>query len=271
MSQSPETEAKPNSFAPSSPKKKQANRSSRNRSGISKPRIISDGHRLDRSDAARKRYKITAEMMEGVPHVTQKIVSGAGSIQIAIEALRADDSSDSLEFIRTYDSILPSDRTRLRLEEIFTLAGLSARRFIELVTGALMQQSGDVSRMLTAVSQPKVIAATVKAATESLPIRNSEGDVIGYTNGDVKAQEMFHRATGWLPIPKGAQTVINMQQLNQGTKEVNSDDDSEELESMDSFLMGMQDVLRPQLPAPAPVQSIIPVNAPEFEYVDAEI
>lgn len=137
-----------------------------------------------------------------------------------------------------------------------------------------MQQSADVTKMILSVSQPKVTQATIKAATDSVPIvANVDGMniVVGHTNGDIKAQEIFHKITGMLPIPKGAQTVINMQQLNQGSQKEEEDEEGEELESMDTFLMEMQDVLRPQLEAPKPQQSIIPVNAPEFEYVDAEI
>lgn len=152
-------------------------------------------------------------------------------------------------------------------------AGLTARRFVETLTGALMQQAADVTKMMLSVSQPKVTAATVKAATDSIPIMATVGGmsvVVGHTNGDVKAQEIFHKITGLLPIPKGAQTTINMQQLNQGGHK-EDDEDEEGLESMDTFLMGMQDVLRPQLPAPVPQQNIVPVNAPELSYIDAEL
>lgn len=239
--------------------------------------MVSDGHKLDRSAAARKRLGITAEDMEGVPRVTEKIIAGAGSISAAVTALRGDESDDAQAFIQKYDSLSESDRGRVSIEDIFTATGLTARRFIEVLTGALMQQSADVTKMILSVSQPKVTAATVKAATDSVPItaRNPEtGDdeVVGWTNGDVKAQEIFHKITGMLPIPKGSQTVINMQQLNQSSAK-EDDDDEEELESMDSFLMGMQDVLRPQLPAPSAesVPTLMPTNAPELEYIDAEI
>jgi len=208
--------------------------------------------------------------MDGVPQVTDRIIAGAGSTEAAIAALRGDEHPDSQAFIEKYDSVSVSDRSRLTLEQIFTAAGLSARRFVEIVTGALMQQSADVTQMMVSIAQPKVIAATVKAAIEERPIFDKEGDVVGYTLGDVKAQEIFHKATGFLPMPKGSTTIINNNQQNNGTsKEDESDEDAVPLQSMDDYLMELQDVLRPQAQLPAP--NPIPVSLPQVEYVEVEI
>jgi hypothetical protein len=206
--------------------------------------------------------------MDGVPKIKDRIVAGAGSIQKAIEALRGDDSDDALAFIERYDSISESDLPRLAIEEIFTAAGLTARRFVEVLTGALMQQSSDVTKMLVSVAQPRVVEATIKAATESLPIIGNEGEVVGWTNGDIKAQELFHKATGFLPTPKGAQTTINLQQLNQTA--VSSDEEKcDAPQSMDDFLMEIQDVVRPKALNP-PVETV-PINAPLIEYMEVEV
>jgi hypothetical protein len=232
---------------------------------------------LARSAAARKRLGITAEDMDGVPRITDRLIAGAGSIATVIAALREDDSEDAASFIAKYDSISESDRGRLTIEEIFTAAELSARRFIEITTGALMQRSGDITKMMVAVAQPRVTEATIKAATESLPIvatRDGEREVVGWTNGDVKAMEMFHKATGFLPMPKGAQTTINLNQLNQTAQLSAAEDDEGPCEpppSMDEYLLELQDVARERaLPAPAP-DAVMPINAPALEYVDAEI
>lgn len=208
--------------------------------------------------------------MEGVPEVTRNIVRACGSVDLAVQALRADDSENAQAFIEKWDYTSESDRTRLKLEEIFTAAGLTAREFIEVLTGALMQQCQDVTKMMVAVAQPKVIQATIDAAVERVPITDRDGDVVGYSNGDVKAMELFHKATGFLPTPKGSSTTINLQQLNQ-TANVNSEEESPaELQSMDEFLIEIQDCVRPQLPAP---QEHIPVlvQTPDVEYLDADV
>jgi hypothetical protein len=226
---------------------------------------------MNRKQYAEKRAGLKPGDMDGVPNVASRIVRGAGSMDNAIEALRGDDSENAKLFIAKYDSITESDRRRLTIENIFTAAGLTAREFVEVVTGALMQQGEDTSRMIVAMAKPKVMESTIKAATDCVPITDREGEIVGYSNGDVKAQELFHKITGAIQMPKGSTTNIYANQANQTVVQGRDDeDDSEELPSMDSYLMELQDVIRPQLPAPVE-PSIMPVNAPEIEYVDVEV
>lgn len=204
--------------------------------------------------------------------ITDQVIEGVGSMEMVIKILAGDNSENAKDFISTYNKLSDDDRSRLSLEEIFTAAGLSPREFIAVLSGAALERRENISRLLTAVSQPKVIASTIKAAIESLPIMDAQGEVVGYTNGDMKAQEMFHKATGWLPTPKGAQTFIV--QNNSSPKDEDEDEVAPALESMDSFLMGMQDVLRPQLPAPSTIETVptrMPKNAPDLAYIDADI
>ena len=202
-------------------------------------------------------------------------------MDLAIAALAGDESEDAQAFIRFRKQCSPSDLYRTSLEEQFTAAGLSARRFIEVLTGALMQQCGDVTKMMVAVAQPKVVQATIKAATDEIPIMQYTKDVntgivtsevIGHTNGDVKAMEIFHKATGFLPTPKGSNTTINLQQLNQTAQLTKGEEneDGDDLPSMDEYLMELQDVVRPKQ-LNAPPSSEIPINAPDIEYVDCEV
>jgi len=217
-------------------------------------------------------------MMGGVPDVTANIVRACGSVQNAVQALRSDDSEEAQGFIEKYDSIAGSDRSRLGLEEIFTSCGITARRFIEVLTGALMQQCQDVTKMMVAVAQPKVIQATIKAAIDQVPIVadvDGERIVVGHTNGDTKAMEIFHKATGFLPTPKGSNTTINLNQLNQtANMGGGGDDDGKgdiELEDMDDYLLEIQDVVRPQLPASTAPSCEIPAIMPEIEELEIEV
>ena len=199
-------------------------------------------------------------------------------VTLAIAAVgSSDDAADAILFISKYDSVTESDRERLTLEEFLVAAGLTPRRFVEVVTGALMQQASDVTKMLVSVAQPKVTAGLVKNATTGHPLsiggvvvldKNGQPIIIG--GGDVKAQEIFCKITNLLPTPKGAQTIINMQQLNQGGKD---DDDGEEeaLQPFDDYLLEIQSVIRPQLAAPKAPDAIMPINVPELDLIDAEI
>ncbi len=240
-------------------------------SGRSKIRIH-DGHHHSKREEALKRLGVDNEEIKGFPNISERVIQGCGSIEAALMALRGDDSEDAQAVIQKYDSVSDSDRKRLRFDDFVVASGLSPRRLFEVLTGALMQQSADISKMMVSVSQPKVIEATIFAATDRKPIYNPvTGELMTYTNGDVKAQELFHKATGFLPTPKGSNTTINLQQLNQTAQlPAGADDgDDEELPSMDEYLLELQDVVRPALPAPP--SSIIPANAPELEYVDCDV
>ena len=230
--------------------------------------------------AARKRLGLKPGATDGFPDLTARIKAGVGSIAKAIEVLSEDDSWESRAFMERYCSVPISDRSRLKLEEFVAAADITPRRFVELVTGALMQQCQDITKMMVAVAQPKVIQATIKAATDQVPITAYDPElecmrVVGYTNGDTKAMEIFHKATGFLPTPKGANTTINLNQLNQ-TANVNGEDDDDDdslgdLQSMDEYLIELQDVIRPPKSLSAPVENVIPASFPDVEYVDAEV
>ena len=204
------------------------------------PRVVSDGHKEKRTAAARKRLGLEEGATDGFPDLTARIKAGAGSIAKAIEVLSEDDSDDSRAFMERYRSVPKSDRSRLKLEDFVAAADITPRRFVELVTGALMQQCQDVTKMMVAVAQPKVIQATIKAATDQVPIIadvDGERIVVGHTNGDTKAMEIFHKATGFLPTPKGSNTTINLNQLNQTANLSDGEgaEESSELQSMDEF------------------------------------
>lgn len=270
---------KPSPSKPATSAKRRGRENSTTSSPAKKPRILGDGHLDSRTAAARKRLGLKQWQMEGVPDVTANIVRACGSVGVAIQALAQDDSEDARSFTDTYQKLSGSDRKRLRLEEIFTASGLSARRFVEVVTGAFMQQCQDVTKMMVAVAQPKVIQATIKAATDQVPITAYDPilechKVVGYTNGDTKAMEIFHKATGFLPTPKGANTTINLNQLNQTANMGGGDDDDDspgDLQSMDEYLIELQDVIRPPKALSAPVENVIPASFPDVEYVDAEV
>jgi hypothetical protein len=225
----------------------------------------------DRTEEARKRLGITAEDMKGVPKIGYLFRAAEGGMDACLEALRGYDDEDAQAFVEKYDSVSKSDMERLTVEEVCIASGLTIRRLREILLSALAEQSAEVSKVMVLTSQKSVIDATIKAATRETPIFDREGSIVGHTNGDVKAMEIFHKATGFLPTPKGATTTINLQQLNQTANNPALGEGDEEKclppPSTDEFLLDMQDVVRPkQLPAP----ETLPVNAPEIDYLDVQ-
>lgn len=214
----------------------------------------------NRGAEARKRLGITPEDMVGVPQITHLLKNASGGIPACIEALRGDDSEDALIFIAKWDAITESDRARLTIEEICVAAEIGTRALVGAVTVALMQQSQDATKIMVLTSQPRVVQATIDAATREEPIMNREGEIVGYRSGDVKAQDIFHRATGFLPTPKGA--TINLNQLNQTAQLPEPEEGCDPPPSADDFLLEIQSAIRPdkQLEAPRkPVHAELPM------------
>ena len=130
-----------------------------------------------------------------------------------IEAIRMHDDEDARSFIEVYDSCTKTDRSFLRIEDIAFASGVGSLRLAEVAQTAMFLSGQMRTKMLLSSAMPKVMESTIKAATDEVPITayNSEtgsNEVVGKTNGDVKAMEMFHKMSGMMPLPKGAQIAI---------------------------------------------------------------
>ena len=201
----------------------------------------------------------------GSPKITPRMILAAGGKQGIFEALGCDDSPEAVAFMEVYRSFSEAERDNFTIEELFLLAGMTARRFGEVLIGALMQQGADASRLLIAAAMPNVSETLIQAATERQPIMDNKGNLVGYANPDMKAIEIFGKISRMLPMPKGSSTVINIGQPEDGEVE-----GSAELQSVDDFLMELQSVTRNQLPAPAKTIDM-PVNSKAIEYKFSEM
>ena len=171
------------------------------------------------------------------------MILAAGGKQGIFEALGCDDSPEAVAFMEVYRSFSEAERDNFTIEELFLLAGMTARRFGEVLIGALMQQGADASRLLIAAAMPNVSETLIQAATERQPIMDNKGNLVGYANPDMKAIEIFGKISRMLPMPKGSSTVINIGQPEDG-----EDEGTAELEPMDDFLLE----LRSDHPQPTP-------------------
>lgn len=220
---------------------------------------------------ARRRLGLTDLDMRGVPKITRRVKEAVGTVRAAVRILEGDDAPDSIKFCQKWNSLSKKDKLAVHLEDVVIAAGLTPRRFMELLAGAGMEYSSSISKLIVTKNQPKVLKATIKAAITETPIV-VKGNVVGHNIGDIRAQELFHKMSGALPTPKGPSIILN--QLNQTANiEPPSPKERTPLESMDSFLLELEDIRKPkQLAARAepiiPVE--MPVNAPEIEYLGIE-
>lgn len=149
---------------------------------------------------------------EKEPIVSPMLRAAEGGIDAVLEALRAHDDPDARSFVAVYDDPrLGKRRQYLNLEAVAFVSGIGSLRLAELAQTALFLYGQLKTKLLVSSSMHKVMASTIKAATDEVPIvANMAGlnVVVGKTNGDVKAMEMFHKISGMMPVPKGAQIAI---------------------------------------------------------------
>lgn len=133
-----------------------------------------------------------------------------GGIPVVLDALRSHSEEDALTFIKLYESLTETDKASLSLEEVALACGIGSLRLVEVAVSGVIIMGQVEAKLTIATSMSKVAKSIVKAATESVPIMDREGEIAGYTNGDVKAMELFGKMSGMVPIPKGATIAINM-------------------------------------------------------------
>lgn len=209
-------------------------------------------------DEARRKHGLTEEQLKGVKLITPTLKQAEGGLKACIEALRGDDSDDSVAFISKYDSLPKADQIILSLEEIAILAGITPRRLGELVFGAMEEQGDEASKLIIASSKPKVIARLAKSAQTIL--------------GE-KDREMFlkSKAVDFFPQPKG----INLNLDNRTQNLLNAPGGPEERAlpppKADAFLLELAGVVKPNAPQLSAPEPIVIANVPEIqeaEYAD---
>jgi hypothetical protein len=254
---------------PREPKKKEKNGIEENLKSTPKKRI--DIRR--RSNQARKRLGVTAEQMEGVLKIAPSLKESGLGIDRVVEILEGDDSADSQAFIAKWKTISKSDKKYLTIEEICVASGLTTRRLWSAISGARFVQAASTVKMLLADGQPGIVRAAIKAATDSVPITNEKGMVVGYSNGDIRAMDMVAGWTGLKPRPKGA--LINFYPPSKSEDEDEGsddedDDDEELLPDMGTFLKDVQNVITPPKQLSAPSSEVVPATL-KAEFEDVKI
>ena len=166
-----------------------------------------------------KEHETAAWEPQNEPVVSPVFRSVEGGAARVVEALRLHNDEDAKAFIETFDRCTATDRSFLSLESIAFAAGIGSLRLAEVAQTALFLHGQMKTKMLLSSAMPKVMRSTIKAATDEVPIvADTLGGrvVVGKTNGDVRAMEMFHKMSGMMPLPKGAQIAI---QNNFGEKD----------------------------------------------------
>ena len=200
-------------------------------------------------------------------HIVTPSLQTAGIAEV-LAALRAYDDSDARDFIELYDSISKTDLKYLKLEEIAVAAGITSLRLAEISTSAMIVHGQMEAKLCLASAMGKVVRSVVKAATDQVPITADIGDrrvVVGHTNGDTKAMELFGKMTKLVPVPKGVTVNFGV-----GASEDKEDDERETPAYMDAGqrLRAIHDAVD-QRRLPAPVSGPFQINS-RVEHMQTE-
>lgn len=164
-------------------------------------------------------------------------VQVAGSKQKFLAYARTSDHLGVQSLIEKYDSLSPSDRRALSITDLCIVCDLNFGVLLGEVSREAFNHNADVSRLLAAVWQPRVVKATIDSA-------------IKYAGPDgVRDRQMLHTHSNFVPVPKSASTVFKFQQqINNST---GGDDEPSGLPSFSSDIITLNAAQRATLlPAP---------------------
>jgi hypothetical protein len=114
--------------------------------------------------------------------------------------LEASTDPDARAILRAYH-LLPKYLSRAVPIESFCIAAkVSSVRALEIIVVTCMRLGVQAENIIAAVNRPRIVQKTVDMAM---------------TDEGVEDRMMFHKATGFLPTPKGAQTTIQVVQSTQ--------------------------------------------------------
>jgi hypothetical protein len=134
-----------------------------------------------------------------VESIKQRVPYGPGAdiVQSWPIYLRSSDAPEAQAVLTARLSLSITLRRQLPIEAYCAAASVSSLRILEILVGLIVRRGAQASTIIAAVNQPRVVQKTVEMAL---------------TDEGVTDRTNFHKATGFLPMPKGAQTTINIQQ-----------------------------------------------------------
>lgn len=111
--------------------------------------------------------------------------------------LKLSDLPDAQRLANLYESLDPAEARSLPIEAYCYALGISPMRVLEMLTGIIVRQGAQGSTLLAAMWHPRVVEKTIQMALRD------EGTADRAT---------LHKATGFVPMPKGASTIVHIQQ-----------------------------------------------------------
>lgn len=109
--------------------------------------------------------------------------------------LQSSDSPEAFAVLECYHSLPKVFRQTLPIEAFCIAANISPMRILEAITAACVRLGAQASTLIAAVNHPRVVEKTVEMAL---------------TDDGIEDRATLHKATGFLPTPKGSHTNITI-------------------------------------------------------------
>lgn len=149
-------------------------------------------------------YGITPEDVAAQPSITPQINrmyaalrrQGTSMPRNIIAYLRASDSPEARKVLKIYDMVQPHQR-HFPIEFFCVVAEVSTLSLLGKLAESVVRMGATLDTVIGAAMHPQVVEKTVEMALRD------EG---------IEDRTILHKATGFLPSPKGAQTTIHLTQ-----------------------------------------------------------
>lgn len=143
--------------------------------------------------------QITPHLRQIMTTISRMTGSKSKAILSPYYFLKCSDAPEAQKVLEEYsnEKLTKGQRGVLPIEAFCLAAKVSPLRILEIIGGTAVRLSAQESMMISAMSHPKVVEKTVQMAL---------------TDEGTYDRNVLHRATGFLPIPRSAQTTINIAQ-----------------------------------------------------------
>jgi hypothetical protein len=147
-----------------------------------------DQRGIDRSAAALKRLKVSAQQLLATPQITPLLKRADGGLAQVLMAMRFCPDPIIAAFLKKYDAVPVGDRDHVPLEAVALAAEIDVSHLLGSILVSLQAQAVNTVKIIAMTSHPKITEARV--AYGLLPLGERD-------------RAALDTAMGFLPSPKG--------------------------------------------------------------------
>lgn len=168
--------------------------------------------RIERSPREEALKRLGLEDPPEVNSLFTHAIKVVGSKKKFLEYARESEHEGVVAFFEKWDSLSKTDQHALSIVDVCAAVDLKLPTLLGEVTAQAFAHNTDLSKLIAAVAQPRVVKATVDSATKYL---GPDG---------VKDRQMLHLHSNFVPVSKSSQTIFRFQQQINNAREAGADE-----------------------------------------------